>query len=225
MADKAGRRGVDEIGSARNVSRRPSAPKAASAAQKPAKPKSGMFYFISLLVSFGICGLFPATTLLMAACMLPTVIMYLLDMHPRRHATKTVAWANLAGALITAFGLWEAERGLATAFQIMMSPFTWALVLLSASIGWAIQYIAPRLVRGYLDVSLAVQEKDLIKRQSDLEKEWGLDIRDMAPLEELEKIRNEMKAQNDDTDAAAEPHKEPSAAQKEEGAQNGAPSS
>lgn len=161
------------------------------------KPKSGLFYFLSLLAAFAVCGLFPATTLLIAACMTPTAVVYLLDIHPRRHATKTIAWANFAGAMIVTFDLWQSERSLDTAFDIMMSPFTWATVLCAASVGWVIQFIVPRLVMGYLDISQKVQEKDLIKKQKALEKEWGTIVREEAPLEELETIRAEVKAKKE----------------------------
>lgn len=213
---------VDEIGSAR-AQPAAAAPKPVAVAKKPAKPKSGLFYFLSLLGSFGICGLFPATTLLVAACMLPTVIMYLLDVHPRRHATKTVAWANLAGALIMAMELWSSERSLDTAFDIMVSPFTWATVLCAASIGWAIQFVVPRMVRGYLDISHKVQQKDLTGKQTALEKEWGMDVRDEAPIEELEMARAEVKAMQELADELEEEAAEEAAEAKEDAAK-GAPS-
>ena len=191
---------VDEIGSARNPTAAAPAPKPA-AVKKPAKPRSGLFYFLSLLVSFGVCGLFPETALLIAGCMIPTMIVYLLDVNPRRHATKTVAWCNLAGALIIAISLWNSERSIANALEIMMSPFTWALVLCSASVGWAIQFVVPRMVRAYLDISQKVQQNDLTNRQTVLEKEWGTDVRNEAPTEELELLMAEIKAVKD---AAAE---------------------
>ena len=177
---------VDEIGGARRpaASAAPTAaPKAAADAAK--KKRSPGFYYMMIALSLVTCVLFYETAILITVSMLPTGVAYVIDTHPRRYATKTVAWANLAGALIVTFDLWAGDRTLATAFDLMSDPFNWVIVLGAAGVGWGIHFMVPDMVLRYLDISLDLKRKGLHERQKTLEKEWGKEVRRDSPMEDL----------------------------------------
>jgi len=160
----------------------------ADPAQGGGKQRSPVFYSVVIAVSAITCLLFYETVLLLAVGMLPSGVAYLIDTHPRRHATKTVAWMNLAGALIVAFELWESDTSLATTFDLLGDPVNWVIMLGGAGVGWVIHFTVPGIVLRYLDMSLDRQRKRLREQQEELEKEWGKEVRNNAPLERLAEV-------------------------------------
>lgn len=169
-------------------------------AQTGKRQRSPMFYAFAMVFSILVCLLFYETVLLLAAGMLPTVVAYMVDTHPRRHATKTVAWMNLAGAMIVAFELWESGTSLSTAWDLLSDPFNWLIMLGGAGLGWVIHYAVPGLVLRYLDVDLNLRRKRLHETQEQLEKEWGKDVRANAALERLAEVEAGPAAQAGDAD-------------------------
>ncbi len=179
---------VDEIGSAR-------APQPATAPVNrdngknkgggAKKKRSAGYYTIIMAFSCLICLFFYETVILLAVGMLPTGVAHLIDTHPRRYATKTVAWTNLAGALIIAFELWGGDVSLTSTFELLGDPMNWIIMLGAAGVGWGIHFVVPGMVLRYLDLSLDMRRKSIKEGQKDLEKEWGMDVRKSAPLDEL----------------------------------------
>jgi hypothetical protein len=169
--------------------------KSAGAQKDPAlgegsgKPKrsAGFFTFV-MVCSILMTVLFKETVLLLTIGMIPTGVAYLIDTHPRRHATKTVAWANLAGALIVALELWKGEISLSSAIDLLQNPVNWLIMLGSATIGWTIHWIVPLMVLRYLKMSMEMRRRSFRERQKELEKEWGTKVRSNAPLDELEEL-------------------------------------
>lgn len=164
------------------------------------KQRSPVFYSVIIALSAITCLLFYETVLLLAVGMLPSGVAYLIDTHPRRYATKTVAWMNLAGALIVAFELWESDTSLATTFDLLSDPVNWVIMLGGAGIGWIIHFSVPGMVLRYLDLSLDRQRNRLRETQEELEKEWGKEVRANAPLERLAEIEAGPKTAAEDPD-------------------------
>ncbi len=189
---------VDTIGSNR--------PQTAPAARKssptppPAKVSgpSPMKYALILGFSVLMTFVFKETVLLLTIGMLPTGAAYLVDTHPRRYATKTVAWANFAGALIVAFKLWGTEVSFTVAFELLKDPLNWIIMLGAAAIGWGIHWFVPRLVLRYLSLSMEMNRRSLREKQKDLEKEWGTDVRANAPMDELASVEAGPEMEEDD---------------------------
>lgn len=203
MARSPNRDLVDEIGSARapqtTAVRRPKPDDV-----PPKKPrKSAGYYTMVIAISVLTCFLFYETVLLISVGMLPTGVAYLIDTHPRRYAAKTVAWANLAGALIVVFELWGADRSIATTLDLLTDPMNWVIMLGAAGIGWGIHFTIPGLVLRYLDLSLEMKRKTLHERQKELEKEWGTDVRANAPLDELASVEAGPTYNDEDEDGVA----------------------
>lgn len=176
---------VDEIGSNRTAQQKPAAPKPDAKEEPPKKQRSAAWYSMAFFISILTCVLFYETVLLLSVAMAPTGVAYLIDTNPRRHATKTVAWTNLAGALIVTFDLWGSDRTLATTIDLLSDPFNWVFMLGGAGAGWIIHFVVPGIVFRYLTLSLDLRRKSLKDEMEKLEKEWGEDVRGNAPLEEL----------------------------------------
>lgn len=157
--------------------------------QANGKPKrsAGFFTFV-MICSILMTLLFKETVLLLTIGMIPTGVAYLIDTHPRRHATKTVAWANLAGALIVALELWKGEISLSSAIDLLQNPINWLIMLGSATIGWIIHWIVPLMVLRYLSLSMEMRRRTMREKQKEMEKEWGTQVRGKAPLDELAEL-------------------------------------
>jgi len=153
-----------------------------------------MAFFISILT----CLLFYETVLLLSVAMAPTGVAYLIDTNPRRHTTKTVAWANFAGALIVTFELWGADRTLQTTIDLLSDPFNWIFMLGGAGAGWIIHFIVPGVVFRYLTISLDLRRKTLKDDLEKIEKEWGEGVRGSAPLDELASLEQGPAEDDDD---------------------------
>ncbi|MDF1750362.1 MAG: hypothetical protein P1V34_15955 [Alphaproteobacteria bacterium] len=165
-----------------------------------AKPKrSAGFVTMVMCCSIIMTVLFKETVLLLTIGMIPTGVAYLIDSNPKRYATKTVAWANLAGALIIALELWKGEISISSAIDLLQNPINWLIMLGSATIGWIINWIVPLLVLRYLGMSMEMRRRSFREKLKELEKEWGTQIRGTAPLEELAEMEAGPVAE-DDTD-------------------------
>lgn len=175
---------VDEIGSANKA---PEAPAARPVEQQkpPKKRKSAGYYTLAIALSVLTCLLFYETVFLIGIGMLPSGVAHLIDTHPRRYAAKTVAWTNLAGALVIALELWGGDRSLETAFALLQDPLNWIIMLGAAAIGWIIHFVVPGMVRRYLDISLAMRKRSVQDKMNKLILEWGTDVKQAAPSEEL----------------------------------------
>lgn len=159
------------------------------AEQDPAPPKHSVMFVLTVFVlSVMTCVLFYSTVLLLTVGMLPTGVAYMIDTHPRRYATKTVAWANLAGALVVTLDLWSADQSLSTAIDLLQDPLNWIIMLGGAGVGWIIYFIVPGVVLRYLGLSFEMRRKTLKDKMIELEKEWGEGVRHLAPLDDLEEI-------------------------------------
>lgn len=183
---------VDEIGSARAPQAAPAPVNRGANQARGAAPKkrSAGYYTIIMAFSCLICLFFYETVILLAVGMLPTGVAYLIDTHPRRYATKTVAWTNLAGALIVAFDLWGGDVSLASTIDLLRDPMNWIIMLGAAGVGWGVHFMVPGMVLRYLDLSLEMRRKSIKESQKDLEKEWGSEVRKSAPLDELAAVES-----------------------------------
>lgn len=197
---------VDEIGSARETQGAPAPVNrdgAQNKADAPKKKRSAGYYTIIMAFSCLICLFFYETVILLAVGMLPTGVAHLIDTHPRRYATKTVAWTNLAGALIVAFDLWGGDVSLASTFDLLRDPMNWVIMLGAAGVGWGIHFTVPGMVLRYLELSLEMRRKAIKDSQKDLEKEWGTEVRKAAPLDELAAVEAGPASDEDDEELAA----------------------
>lgn len=175
---------VDEIGSANKPPPEPAGRPVVQ--EKPAKPrKSAGYYTLAIGLSVVTCLFFYQTVFLIGIGMLPSGVAYLIDTHPRRYATKTVAWMNLAGALIVALDLWQGDVSLDSAFALLQDPLNWIIMLGAAGVGWMIHFMVPGMVLRYLDISLAMRRRSVQDKLNKLIMEWGTDVRQSAPTEEL----------------------------------------
>ncbi|RED53638.1 hypothetical protein [Aestuariispira insulae] len=154
--------------------------KAKPAVAKKSPMRSPLVWLLIIIVA-GV--LFPATMLLIVSGMVPTLVAFIVDNHPRRHATRTVAYLNMAGTFIVAMDMWQSgDDSLQRAAEMLGDPINWGIMFGLAGLGWAIYYTLPPLVLSVKTISNDVQMKKLKQRQLELTKEWGLEVADTAPL-------------------------------------------
>ena len=148
-----------------------------------------------LLIGIVLVAVFFDSVIVLSAGMIPTAVAFLIDRNPRKHTARTVSWMNLAGCLIVLLDLWAGGGGsVDKALEILAVPLNWLIMFGAAAVGWGIFYAVPPVVAGYLSLSNEMKLRELAKTQKRLEREWGIEVRDAAPLRDLEGVEEELAA-------------------------------
>lgn len=116
----------------------------------------------------------PATGLLLAVLMSPSVLMRVLDREPERHASRVVFLSNLAGSVGALVTLWrEGVPSLATAFDQLGEPSTIATAWAAAAAGWLGSELASQLALAWLSGGARRQMRETRVAADRLVAEWG----------------------------------------------------
>ena len=113
------------------------------------------------------------TVLVLLAGMIPSFIAYATDRRKEKYKTLSVGCLNFLGVLPLLTMLWTKDHSFDTAFTLFADPFSWLMVLGSASAGWTIFLIAPSVVAMFLSARIEMSVERLKKRQTKLIEEWG----------------------------------------------------
>lgn len=128
----------------------------------------------SLLV---VAVVFLPSTVLIGICMIPSFVAALVDRQKQKTLWLTVGAMNMAGTLPAVMGLWEAGQQMDRAMDLATRPVTLVVAYGGAAIGWIIQYNVTPLVAGGLLRRSQKRLKDIEKRQMELVRRWGDDVR------------------------------------------------
>lgn len=109
--------------------------------------------------------------------LLPTVLAFIIDDHPRKHVYKAVLACNLAG-MLPPLSHMVGTRVTSSALQgIISDPAVWLLIYGSAAAGWALVWICRGVAMMYMSVYTANRLSALERAQQRLVEEWGPNIR------------------------------------------------
>ena len=117
----------------------------------------------------------PLCVLLLAG-MLPSIVAALVDRHPRRYLTATVAIINLAGLVLPALTLVKLGMSLAGAQTILSDPRNWLIMYGAAGTGWIVNAAMLTLARIILGIRDEREERRLHKQAEELVQEWGPEV-------------------------------------------------
>ena len=164
------------------MAKKPAKKKAAKG--KPAGRRKSIWRspWMIVLIFIVVSVLFPATVLLMICGMVPTLVAFIVDNNPRRHATRTVMYLNMAGTFIVALDMWQSgDNSWERAAEMLGDPINWAIMFGLAAVGWMLYYALPPIVLSVKTISNDLQMKKLKQRQLELTKEWGTEVASTAP--------------------------------------------
>jgi len=155
-------------------------PKTKAAKAKPQK-KNKLLQMLAWVLAPPIAYFGHPTLIVALAGMIPTFVAYIVDNRPQRYAARTVGYMNFAGVSIVAAEMWGGDNTWQRALELIAQPTNWLIMFGCAAVGWIFFYAAPPIVFAYLTVANEVKLKQLQKEQRELIKEWGDEIKSVAP--------------------------------------------
>lgn len=147
--------------------------------------KGGKLSFLLLiLLSLALIVVIKHSFIFLMIGMMPSIISYLIDPHPRKLRYKIIRNFNLAGVLPSAIGLVQQGNTIAAVHGALSNPYSWAMMYGAAVIGFLIVWLAPAICYLMLELSSASQINRLKKAQETLQEEWGTGISGKAVNEQ-----------------------------------------
>jgi hypothetical protein len=145
--------------------------KTATAARRqgPGKRSSTPAIVLSTVVGVALLPL----CVILGAGMLPTAVAAMVDRHPRRHLTRDVAAANLAGMVWPVLAFFRFDFSLTGALHVLSDPRNWLVMYSGAAIGWILHGATPVMARVILDMRASQVERRLRRQAEALIEEWG----------------------------------------------------
>lgn len=113
------------------------------------------------------------TMLVLTFGLLPTLVAFVVDLHPRKYAARTVGFLNIAGTLPFLVSLWSGHHSLIEAMKILTDVYVWFVIYSAAAVGW-ILYLGMPSVAGFLmEINAARRVGKLDAERRKLIEEWG----------------------------------------------------
>jgi hypothetical protein len=136
-------------------------------------PLSVKFALFSVMVA---AVVFHPTSIVFAACMLPTLVAAVVDRETEKTMWITVGAMNLAGTIPAGFALWTTGHNLDNVFVVLSDPVLLFIAMGGAATGWFLyQNVTPFVASAMMRRSHK-RLKDIDKRQKDLVKKWGAEV-------------------------------------------------
>jgi len=142
--------------------------------EKTKTPFSVRFAIFVLLVT---AVVFLPSTILFSVCMIPTLVAAIVDSQRQKTAWLTVGAMNLAGTIPAWFLLWDAGHTIPAAFHLVVQPMTIITSFGGASVGWLVYYNVTPLVAGIILKKNEYRFREIEKRQKELIRKWGEDVK------------------------------------------------
>ncbi len=145
---------------------------AGSAEAKPAR--SGQPGWLRGLGCGVLIALNPASGLLLAVLLSPSVLMRVLDREPERSASRAVFLSNLAGTVGAVVALWRnGVPTLGASLDLLGQPATIATAWAAAAGGWLGSELLSQLALAWLTAAARHEMRDVGASVERLVAEWG----------------------------------------------------
>lgn len=109
--------------------------------------------------------------------MLPSVLAIMIDRGKGRFASQTISACNFVGILPFLFDIALNYEKSVAAKEIMMEPFTWAVIYGFALIGLMLIFVLPNIMAIAFSLKAEYKLNKLIKEQEELVEEWGEEVK------------------------------------------------
>ncbi len=117
--------------------------------------------------------MFLETVILFASGMIPTFVAYTIDPSKKKHVTKAVCYANLAGCFVVAINMWTYNNTVDQALHLMSDAANWVVMFGSAGLGWLLYFSLRPIVVAYLAIKFENKRKSMNNIKKNLIEEWG----------------------------------------------------
>jgi hypothetical protein len=132
------------------------------------------FVFFGLFIA-GMLFALP-TMLVLTLGLLPTLVAFVVDVHPRKYAARSVGFLNFAGTLPFLISLWSGHHDLISAMRILTDVYAWLVIYSAAAVGWIIYLGMPSVAGFLMEINAARRVHKLDAQRKKLIAEWGEDI-------------------------------------------------
>lgn len=116
------------------------------------------------------------TMLVLTVGLLPTLVAFVVDLHPRKYATRAVGFLNIAGTLPFLISLWTGPHSLMEAMKILTDVVAWLVIYASAAFGWVLHLWMPTVAGFILQANAVRRLRRLESDQKRLVAQWGKGI-------------------------------------------------
>lgn len=141
-----------------------------SAKKAPSSSKRIMTAII--LVSFASMLALP-TAIVVFVGMIPSYLAWFSDREKGRLTAITVGAINMAALTFILATLWDRGHTMRAAIELVSSPFTWALMLVGALLGWVMAQVIPMIIVGVITARNKSRLERIRARQAQLVNDWG----------------------------------------------------
>lgn len=114
--------------------------------------------------------------LVLAVCLIPTLITYLIDRERDKYFTLSVGSLNLCGAIPALVDLWLEGQTFDSAFVVILDPLSWLVAYGAAGVGLLIHLGMPPIIATYYAMASEARIRNLGQRQKLLIDAWGEEI-------------------------------------------------
>ena len=143
----------------------------------------GTIVVMVMAILFGMVG-FYYLAIFMVVALLPGLIAYMTDVKPGKLASKTVLVMNISGLFPVVVSIMTGGVPDAAARAALESPQTWLLVYGFSFSGWLMVFMIPQVIKLYLEIQAEFLIKKMRFDQSQLEKEWGAEVKKVVERRE-----------------------------------------
>lgn len=116
------------------------------------------------------------TMLLLTMGLLPTLVAFVVDLHPRKYAARSVGFLNFTGTLPFLVTLWSGSHELVAAMRILTDVYAWLVIYSAAAVGWLIYLGMPSVAGFIMQIHAGQRIRTLEVQRKKLIAEWGEDI-------------------------------------------------
>jgi hypothetical protein len=116
------------------------------------------------------------TMLVLTLGLLPTLVAFVVDMHPRKYLARSVGFLNFAGTLPFLVSLWTSHHDLISAMKILTDVYAWLVIYSAAAVGWVIYLGMPQVSGFLMEINAARRIRALDARRRKLIAEWGDEV-------------------------------------------------
>jgi 1,4-dihydroxy-2-naphthoate octaprenyltransferase len=129
------------------------------------------FIFFGVFIAGMIFAL--PTMLVLTLGLLPTLVAFIVDAHPRKYAARSVGFLNFAGTLPFLVTLWSKNQNLIEAMRILTDVYAWLVIYTAAAAGWIIYLGMPSVAGFLMELTAARRIRKLDAERRRLIQEWG----------------------------------------------------
>lgn len=149
-----------------------------------------IIYLTCVAALFAAIILINVSFLLFLLALLPSIMAYYVDSHPKKLAFKVVLSGNISAALPTIMPLMKSASSHDIS-SAMIDPKVWMFIYMGAGAGWALIYLCKFVARFVVAMSFEFNIRTLENAQKTLIEEWGDDVakfNDKPSAEEVKAI-------------------------------------